>query len=135
MINFTTALDLLKALRVNTNHLSDPILKQQLLDLQGHLLNLQVQVLEQQVESRGLQNEVVRLRECLATERRLERVFDAYMVIESPDKRRGPFCAHCWNSKHMLQALVGAEDGFGYCPSCKDKPRIAAPSEEMVCGR
>lgn len=132
MINFTSALEMLKVVRANTNHLNDLTLKQHLLDLQGHLLNLQVQMLEQQVDHRGLQNEVVRLGECLATERRLERVFDAYMVSESPTKKRGPFCVACWNNKQILQALVQAEAGLGYCPSCQDMPRIAAPEQDWV---
>ncbi|MEP6764244.1 MAG: hypothetical protein ABJB66_08045 [Gemmatimonadaceae bacterium] len=132
MINFTTVLEMLKSVRTSTNHLNDAMLKQNLLDLQGHLLNLQVQMLEQQVDNRGLQNEVVRMRECLATERRLERVFDAYMVVESPTRKRGPFCAVCWNKRQTLQALVEGGEGLGYCPSCKSKPRIAAPEQEMV---
>ncbi|MEP6778377.1 MAG: hypothetical protein ABJC26_00700 [Gemmatimonadaceae bacterium] len=47
MISFTSALEMPKAVRSSTNHLSDPPLKQHLLDLQGLLLNLQVPVLEQ----------------------------------------------------------------------------------------
>lgn len=132
MINFTNALEMLKAVRAAASQLNDPTLKQHLLDLQGHLLNLQVQVLEQQVDNRGLQNEVVRLRECLATERRLERVFDAYMVVESATKKRGPFCAACWNKKQMLQALIEGAGGMGYCASCKEMSRVSAPGPEMV---
>ena len=126
MINFTNALEMLKAIRAASNVSNDSPIKQGLLDLQGQLLNLQVHVLEQQVENRSLQNEVVRLRECLATERNLERVFDAYMLVESSGTRRGPFCASCWNRKQLLQSLVEAGEGTGYCPACKDKPRIAA---------
>ena len=108
MINFTSALEMLKTVRNSANHLNDATLKQHLLDLQGHLLNLQVQVLEQQVDNRGLQNEVVRLRECLATERRLERVFDAYMVVESANKKRGPFCVTCWKKATDAAGVSGS---------------------------
>ncbi|MDQ6611611.1 MAG: hypothetical protein M3Y64_04185 [Gemmatimonadota bacterium] len=132
MINFTNALELLNRIRASANLSADITLKQHLLDLQGQLLNLQVQMLEQHVENGRLQNEVTRFQECLATERGLKRHFDAYMVTDVCGRLSGPFCASCWASKQRLEPLVEAGNGLGYCPLCKQTARIAPPAYELV---
>jgi hypothetical protein len=121
MIDIALALNSLKALRATAERLQNLPLQQSLLDLQGQLLTLQVSVLEQEVENRTLVNELSRLRECRETERKLERVFGAYMLVESPREKFGPYCVSCWDSKQVLQELVDAGATVGYCPSCKSQ--------------
>ena len=121
MMNISLALECLKGIRVTADRLNDLSLQQGLLDLQGQLLTLQVSVLEREVENRTLLNELSRLKECRVTDRKLERVFGAYMLVESPRDKRGPYCVSCWDSKQVLQELLDAGSSVGYCPACKSE--------------
>jgi hypothetical protein len=136
MINVSLALDNLRTIRAAVDRLQDLSLQQSLLDLQGQLLTIQVAVLEQQVENRTLQNELSRLEECRETDRKLERVFGAYMVVDGPRDRRGPYCVSCWDNKQVLQALVDAGDtAVGYCPSCKSEPVVGPIDASRTAAR
>lgn len=128
MINFSNSLELLRSIRTIAQETDNGPMAQGLLDLQGQLLGLQVQVLEQQVEGRALQNETTRLRSCLATARKLERVHDSYFLMQNEADVRGPYCVTCWDRRDVLQALVEAGDNAGYCPNCKTKVRTGKPS-------
>jgi hypothetical protein len=122
-INFSGVLRQLYALRDLARETDNEGLQQGLLDMQGMLLSLQVQALEHQVESRLVQNEAIRLRNCLTMARKMERVEDAYYVVYSGADVRGPFCVTCWDRRDILQGLIEADDEVGYCPTCKDKVR------------
>ena len=123
MINFTQALETLKAIRVSVEPTNNAPLKQSLLDLQGQLLGLQVQALEQQMEMTELSSEVSRLREFREIERKLVREYEAFMLVEDSSHRRGPYCVRCWNRSQVLQPLIDAGSGLGYCPTCKESSR------------
>lgn len=132
MINFTSALELLRSVRGTARELDNDQISQGLLDLQGLLLMLQVQVLEQQVEARNLQSEATRLRSCLTTARKLERVHDSYFVVNNEADVRGPYCVSCWDRRDVLQALVDANDNAGYCPNCKSKVKTGTPRRGVL---
>lgn len=134
MLNVTQALERLKSIRVLADRLNDLPLQQELLDLQGQLLTLQVVALEQQIEHRTMQFELARLEECRETQRKLERVFGAYMKVEGPRDRSGPYCVPCWDGKQVLQILVEAGTAVGYCPSCKSEPDIGPANERQAFG-
>ncbi|MEO7361246.1 MAG: hypothetical protein ABI120_13020 [Gemmatimonadaceae bacterium] len=119
MIHFTYLLDLLRNLRATAQAVGNGSISQGLLDLQGQLLHLQVRVLEQQVQLRLVQDEAARLRGCLTTARRLQRVNEAYFVVKSETDVQGPYCVTCWDRREVLQELVEAGAGAGYCPNCK----------------
>lgn len=128
MINFTNALDLLRTIRSEAQELDNGTISQGLLDLQGRLLALQIQSLEQQVDNRALQAEAIRLSSCLATARRLERVNECYFLINDEADVRGPYCVSCWDRKDVLQPLVEAGENAGYCPNCKAKVKTGKPT-------
>jgi hypothetical protein len=132
MLSFMEPLESLKGMRTIVDGLNNAPLKQGLLDLQGQLLTLQVQVLEQQVEMAALVAEVTRLRDYRDIDRKLSREYDAYVLVESAKDRRGPFCMHCWNRKQLLQPLVEAGAGVGYCPSCKETFRTGETSDRDI---
>ena len=135
MIHFSNILDLLRNLRGAAKTCGHQPISQGLLDLQGQLLCLQVQVLEEQVETRLMQAETARLRGCLTTQRRLQRVNEAYFVVMSEADVRGPYCVTCWNRREVLQALVEAEEEAGYCPNCKVKVRTGRTEAESPKSR
>ena len=135
MIHFSNILDLLRNLRGAAKTSGHEPISQGLLDLQGQLLCLQVQVLEQQVETRLIQAETARLRGCLTTQRRLQRVNEAYFVVMSEADVRGPYCVTCWDRREVLQALVEAEEEAGYCPNCKVKVRTGRTEAESPKSR
>lgn len=122
MVNVSLAMETLRTIRAAAERLHDMSLQQAVLDLQGQLLSLQVAALEQQVENRSLQIELARVTECRETERKLERVFGAYMLVDGLRDRRGPFCVACWDRRQQLQPLVDTDRGAGYCPVCKAEP-------------
>jgi len=134
MIQFSNVLDLLRILRGTAQSLGLAPISQGLLDLQGQLLHLQVQVLEQQMETRLMQDEAARLRGCLTTARRLQRVHEAYFVVNSDTDVRGPYCVTCWDRREVLQALVEAEEGAGYCPNCKATVETSRKAEKPKSG-
>lgn len=119
MVNFTNAFELLRAARNAAGDLGSAPVSQMLLDLQGQLLHLQVLALEQQFESRALQDDISRLRANLRMQRKLERSRDVYLLVENNEDVRGPFCATCWDVRDELQLLVDANGKTGYCPLCK----------------
>ncbi|MGV3711130.1 MAG: hypothetical protein ACO1Q7_20080 [Gemmatimonas sp.] len=126
-INFSPALKQLYALRDLAREAHHDALEQGLLDLQGVLLGLQVQSLEQQVEGRLVHNEAIRLRNCLSMAKKLKRVDDAYYVTHHDGDTRGPYCVTCWERRDILQGLIEGEDETGYCPNCKDKVQTGRP--------
>ena len=127
MINFTNVLELLRNIRTAAHGVDNGLIEQGLLDLQGQLLTLQILSLEQQVENRSLQMEANRLSQCLATARKLERVYDSYFLINNEVDVRGPYCVSCWDRRDVLQSLVEAGESAGYCPNCKSKVRTGKP--------
>ena len=131
MINFSNALDSLQHLRGAAQKAGDAQITQGLLDLQGELLGLQVQMLEQQVDARMFQDEAVRLRGLLSTARRLERVNDVYYLLQANGEEFGPYCKFCWDRREMLQTLVDAGEGAGYCPNCKQRKETRHPNSQM----
>jgi hypothetical protein len=124
MANLAPALENLRIIRSAAERLQDTPLQQSLLDLQGQLLSLEVAVFEQQVENRALQAEVNRLAECRNIDHKLERCYGAYMLVQGPHDRQGPFCVACWDRRQWLQTLVPTGRNVGYCPSCKSEPII-----------
>ena len=119
MITFSSAFELLQAARTAARDLGSASVSQLLLDLQGQLLQLQVETLEQQMERREMTDEVARLRGHLAVQRKLERAQEAYRLVESKEDVRGPYCVWCWDARNTLQLLVDRGEGMGYCPNCK----------------
>jgi hypothetical protein len=134
MASFSSAFELLQAARTAARELGSASVLQALLDLQGELLQLQVQTLEAQVENRELSNHLTRLRDNFSVQRKLERAADAYMLVESMDDRRGPYCAECWDTRDVLQLLLDAGEGTAYCPHCKStvRARSAQPDRRGV---
>lgn len=128
MINFTNALELLRNIRTAAHDVDNGFIEQGLLDLQGRLLALQILALEQQVDNRSLQAETIRLTQCLATARKLERVHDSYFLVNNDVDVRGPYCVSCWDRRDVLQSLVEAGECAGYCPNCKTKVRTGKPA-------
>ena len=57
-----------------------------------------------------MEDEAARLRGCLTTARRLQRVDDAYLVVNGVADLRGPHRIACWDQREVLQALVEAEE-------------------------
>ena len=127
MVNFTNAFELLRAARNAAGDLGNEPVSQILLDLQGQLLHLQVLALEQQFESRALEDDIARLRANLRLQRKLERSRDMYVLVESNENVRGPFCATCWDVRDELQLLVDANGRTGYCPMCKETVQSRSP--------
>ncbi|GEM_PF-2296621 len=119
MANFSSAFELLQAARTAAREHGNAALSQAMLDLQGELLQLQVQTLEDQLEIRELSNHVTRLRANLVVQRKLELAEEAYVLVENSDEVRGPYCATCWDRRDVLQLLLNAGDERAYCPTCK----------------
>jgi hypothetical protein len=130
MINFGSALELLRTVRNSANEAGNAPVAQGLLDLQGQLLHLQVQMLEQQFENRSLQNETIRLRTCRLTERKMQRSVEAYVIMDDDSRVRGPYCVGCWETRDVLQELLDAGENSGYCPRCK----VTVNTMRTMCG-
>jgi hypothetical protein len=76
--------------------------------------------MEQQIEDQTMQSTLRKLRWSLSIQRKLERRFDAYVLVKSKNDVRGPYCVTCWDVRDMLQDLVEADEGRGYCPICRE---------------
>ena len=130
MADYSSAFLLLQASRTAARELGSAPVSQSLLDLQGELLQLQAQELELQLENRSLTTDVTRLRTSLAVQRKLTRALDAYLLVESEEDVRGPYCITCWDSREVLQLLVDAGEGMAYCRTCQKTVKADSPVSE-----
>lgn len=129
MVSFSSAFQLIQSARRAAQDVQSMPLSQLLLDLQGQLLHMQVELLEQQVTMQDLASDANRVRATLSMQRRLERSLESYFLTEGREGVRGPYCVTCWHTRDALQLLIDAADETGYCPTCQTTVRWRLPNQ------
>ena len=107
-----TGKDILKIV----NGLQNQPLIEKMLSYMDQVFDLQAQNVTLQGENHKLEKDNTKLKELLAFKGKLNRVAEAYQVVDDPNRY---ICMTCWEKQHDDITLT-AQGEMWLCPSCKN---------------
>jgi hypothetical protein len=87
------------------------------LELQRQLIDVQGQILDLQLENAGLKEKLRSTEDFKTLSVGLEFDKNCYWRPVG-DKKEGPFCSPCLDTKRVLVRMHQLENGYARCPSC-----------------
>lgn len=86
------------------------------IELYQKILDLQAAIMEISEENRNLKRELADLQQKFIIKSNLKFENDRYFLIEG-DKKDGPFCSPCWDTKQLTVRLHDLHNGYLTCPN------------------
>jgi len=93
-------------------------LYQQILDLQG-------QIMELVEENSKLKGEIASLKEKLSVKEKIIFHDDSYWLPKNDGTEDGPFCSNCWDTRaQLVRMLFCGDPKYSECPNCQNPIEI-----------
>ncbi len=91
-------------------------LYQQILDIQGKLLEMQKRIFDLEIENTDLQS-------VIKQKKKLVHIAEVY-YSEDEDGRRGPYCTKCYDADGKMINMTEWGVGKKRCPNCEKSYRV-----------
>ncbi len=115
-----TATEIAKLLKDSNLSFEKAEMKLKLADLISALADAKTELAEIQHVISEKEGKIKELEEALEVKNKMCYEKPYYMMINDDNKKEGPFCPQCYDSKGLRVRLQDYKNGYWTCPTCKN---------------